>query len=158
MMQPRSELHLAMQRQAAKHREMNQALPRPARVRFSVTTKGVGETRLTGAKSIQFGALMLEEPSMTYGVVASQPLALGQLPLATAIVLAWRKNSNGVYVGCEMGFKIECAKSDVELRFDLTFEASTLRSTFSHSAQTSDPGRNSYQGDDPTDPIQVSSL
>jgi hypothetical protein len=123
------EVHTALLRQAGKQREVSQHLPRPARVRFAVLTKGVGETRLTGAKALDFGALMLDEPTFSFGVVAMEPLASGQLPLATAVVMTYKKNNNGAWVGAEVAFKVESAKSDVQLKFDLTFEASTLRST-----------------------------
>lgn len=159
MMIPRSEIHTAMQRQASRHREANQSQPRPARVRFSVRTKGVGEIRLVGAKGIVFGALMLEEPTLSFGVVADEPLQLGQLPLATAVVLGWKKNANGVYLGADMGFKVECAKSDVQLRFDLSFEGSTMRSTFGHgTSTTTDTGKNQFGGADPETAVEVTSL
>lgn len=158
-MQVKPEIHVALMRQAGKQREVSQHLPRPARVRFAVKTKGVGETRLTGTKSLDFGALMLDEPTFTFGVVAEEPLKQGQLPLATAIVTAYKKNTNGAWVGCEIAFKVECAKSDVRLKFDLTFEASTLRSTVGNGTNTSaSTATNEYTGSDPDAVIEVTTL
>lgn len=155
----RPEIHTAMLRQAGKQREISQHLPRPARVRFAVKTKGVGETRLTGVKSLDFGALMLDEPTFSFGVVAEEPLGAGQLPLATAVVLSYKKNANGAWVGCDIAFKVECAKSDVNLKFDLTFEASTLRSTVGNGTSTQTAtATNDYSGRDPDTVIEISEL
>jgi hypothetical protein len=157
--QIRPEIHVALQRQAGKQREISQHLPRPARVRFAVKTKGVGETRLTGVKALDFGALMLDEPTFSFGVVAQEPLQIGQLPLCTATVLSYTKNTNGAWVGAEIAFKVECAKSDVQLKFDLTFEASTLRSTIGNGTNTStSTATNDYTGADPNAVIQVRDL
>jgi hypothetical protein len=153
----RSELHRAMLKQSGRQREVSQALPRPARVRFAVKTKGVGETRLIGARGIQFGALMIEAPTFTYGVVADGPLQQGQLPLATAVVLGYKKNDQNAYVGCDIAFKVESAKSDIQLQFDLTFEASTMRSTFGNHV-TAGSTQNLYSGTDPTLSIDPSQL
>lgn len=129
MTTPASTIHTSMQRQAARHRESSQASARPARVRISVQTVGAGESRLTGAKAIDFGALMLDEPTFSWGVVSNDSLAAGELPLCTATVLKWITNSNGAYTGAEVGLRVESAKNNVRLKFNLTFEATTIRST-----------------------------
>lgn len=148
-----------MLRQAGRQREVSQHLPRPARVRFAVRTKGVGETRLVGAKGLDFGALMLDEPTFSFGVVADEPLKNGQLPLATATVLAYKKNANGAWVGADVAFKVECAKSDVQLKFDLTFEASTLRSTVGNGTNTAaSTATNGYTGAGLDQVVQVDDL
>lgn len=153
------EVHVSMLRQAGKQREVSQSTPRPARVRFAVKTKGVGETRLTGAKALDFGALMLDPPTFSFGVVAAEPLNNGQLPLVTATVLSYKKNANGAWVGAEVAFKIECAKSDVQLKIDLTFEASTLRSTVGNGTTTqAATGTNTYTGNGYDDVIEVNDL
>lgn len=115
--------------QDARSRELAQALPRPARVRLSVRTVGIGESRLVGRHGVSFGAFMLEEPTFTFGVQCLETLAKGELPLATAMVLGYRRNANGLYLGADMGFRIESSRFNIRLNFSLTFEGSTLRST-----------------------------
>lgn len=150
VLQARAEVHSALLAHAGKAREQAQHQPRPARVRFSVNTVGVGETRMTGVKSLDFGALMLEQPSFSWGVVSRDPLQAGQLPLCTAIILGYKQNANGAYIGADIAFKVECAKADVHLQFSLTFEASTLRSTVGNGTSTSaSTGTNKYSGGDP---------
>lgn len=146
VMPARSNMHQAMLKQSGKQREQSQHLPRPARVRFSVKTTGVGETRLTGTKSLDFGALMLEEPTMSWGVVALTPLTTGQLPQCTAVVLKYHTNSNGSYVGADVAFKVDSANSKIKLKFNVTFEGSTLRSTLGSTPSTNATGDNAYQG------------
>lgn len=122
-------VHRAILQQNARQREAAQAAPRPARVRFIVRTVGVGESRLIGSTALNFNAYMLEEPTFSWGVVAVDPLPVGMLPFCTATVLTYRTSSTGLYTGAELGFKIESLKTDIHLKFDLTFEGSTLRST-----------------------------
>lgn len=144
----RSTIHTSMQQQAARQREQSQHSPRPARVRFQVNTVGVGESRLSGTKAIDFGALMLDEPSFTWGVQGVDSLSVGQLPLCTAIVTRYLTNDNGVYTGAEVAFKVECAKSDVHLKFSLTFEATTMRSTLGNgTSSTVSTTSNTFSGD-----------
>lgn len=157
-MQIRPEVHAVLLKQAARQREISQHLPRPARVRFGVLTKGVGETRLTGTKALDFGALMLDPPTFSFGVEAMEPLKNGQLPLATAIVLSYKKNVNGAYIGADVAFKVECAKSDVQLKFDLTFEASTLRSTLGNGTDTQTTTATNGFGGSTDDVIEVTTL
>lgn len=148
MRMARAEIHTALLAQQSKTREVSQHTPRPARVRYSVSTVGVGESRLTGTQAIDFGALMLDEPSFSFGIVAVDSLSVGQLPLCTAIVTKWIKNDNGAYTGAEVAFKVECAKSNVHLKFSLTFEGSTLRSTLGNGTTTTAAATtNSYTGD-----------
>lgn len=142
----RSEIHDALLRQQGKTREASQHAPRPARVRYNVSTVGVGESRLTGTKAIDFGALLLDEPSFSFGVVAVDTLAVGQLPLCTATVTRWIMNSNGAYIGAEVAFKVECAKTNVHLKFSLTFEGTALRTTLGNSSSTAST-TNDYSGD-----------
>lgn len=124
-----SSIHHHLNRQAARQRETNQAVPRPARVRFSVKTSGIGESRLVGKKAISFGAYMLDEPTFSFGVVAGGPLKVGELPLATATVLNWQRTASGLYAGAEVAFKVESMLYTIRLKFSLTFEGSTLRTT-----------------------------
>jgi hypothetical protein len=143
----RPQIHDALLRQQGKTREQSQHAPRPARVRYTVSTVGVGESRLTGTKAIDFGALMLDEPSFSFGVIAVDSLSVGQLPLCTATVIRWLKNDNGAYIGAEVAFKVECAKTNVHLKFSLTFEGTTLRSTLGNGTGTTlDTGTNSFSG------------
>lgn len=137
--------HLA--RQAARKREVAEAIPRPARVRFAVKTTGIGETRMTGKQAIQFNANMIEEPTFSYGVVALSQLKVGELPLATATVLKWVLNDRGLYTGAEVGFRVESLLYTVVLKFTLTFEGSTLRTTHgqgTHSVLAA--ANNAYRG------------
>lgn len=114
---------------AGRVREQTQHVPKPAHIRFSVRTTGVGETRLVGRQGINFGAYLLDEPTFTWGVVAAGRLAPGELPFATAMVLKWIKNSGGFWVGADLGFVVQSEKDKIQLVFTLIFEASTLRST-----------------------------
>jgi len=110
-------------------RNTQEAAARPARVRFyvDVTGSGGGEATIDG---LNFGALIMEEPTFSYGLVALENIPAGQIPLATAVVLSWISNDNGIYTGANMGFRLQTA-SNAPLRFkySLTFEGSTLRST-----------------------------
>lgn len=134
----------ALNQQTARQREVMQHSPRPSRIRFSVQTSGVGETRLTGLHAIDFSALMLEEPSFSFGVVAVGSLPQGQLPLATATVLKWNLTKAGLYTGAELGFKVECANYAVRLKWSLTFEGSTLRASTGNGTGT--VAQSVYQG------------
>jgi len=127
--------YAAVQAVTARQRELAQASPRPSRVRFSILTRGVGETRMVDTRSLNFGAALLEEPTFSYGVVARQSLGVGQVPLATATVLTWVTRPVGtsgqlLYLGAELGFRVESSKSDIKLKFTLTFEGTALRSTY----------------------------
>lgn len=144
-----SQIHAHLNRQAARSREQGQAVPRPARVRFAVRTTGIGESRLTGKKAIDFGAYMLDEPTFSFGVVALSSLKLGELPLATATVLHWKQNPQGLYYGAELGLKVECLLYHVRLKFTLTFEGSTLRTTSGTGTDVGTvPVSNAYHGTD----------
>jgi hypothetical protein len=113
---------------AGRNRNTQEAVARPARVRFYVEVAGFGqaEARLG---LVNFGALMMEEPTFSSGVVALDTLAVGEIPLATAIVLSWVSNDNGIYTGAEMGFRISGGTTSHRFKISLTFEGSTLRST-----------------------------
>lgn len=126
---PRTRIQQQFAAQASRQREQAQNVPRPARVRFVVRTTGIGETRLVRRQALNFGAYALEEPSFSWGVEAAQPIAAGDLPMCTAIVLKYIVNGNGMYTGAEMGFRVDSMNLDIRLKFSLTFEASTLRST-----------------------------
>lgn len=125
-----AQLHHALATQAGRARETAQSGPRPARIRMSVRTVGIGETRLVGRHALNFGASLLEEPSFTWGVQALGSIAGNNMPLCTAIVLRYLTGGTGagrLYVGAEMGFRIDSDDSNITLLFSLTFEASTLR-------------------------------
>lgn len=124
-----AQVHQALAAQANRQRERTQHAPRPARVRMVVRTSGVGETRLIGRQRVEFGALMLEEPSFSWGVEAAQPLKAGELPMCTAIVIGYVVNQNGFYTAAEMGFRVDSENLNVRLKFSLTFEAAAMRST-----------------------------
>jgi hypothetical protein len=126
---PLSQVHHEFSAQASRQRERDQHAPRPARVRFTVNTQGVGETRLVGRAALNFDAFLLEEPSFSWGVEALQTIGANELPLCTPIVLRYIKNGNGLYTGAEMGFRVHCDNPKVRLKFTLIFEAATLRST-----------------------------
>lgn len=117
----------AIQELNGRQRELAQAIARPSRFRYVVLVTGVGETRLIGKKGIQFGTAMLEEPSFSFGLQAVTPLNLGELPLASAIVLNWQTDKRGMYRGVDMGFRIESYAVKPQLKFWLTFEGSALR-------------------------------
>lgn len=142
-----SAIHAHLNRQAARQRESNQAVPRPARVRFAVKTAGTGESRMIGKKGIAFGAYMIDEPTFSFGVVALGPLKVGELPLATATVLHWQRTPAGLYSGADIGFKVESMLYTVRLKFTLTFEGATLRTTGGTGTGTTvQPTTNPYQG------------
>lgn len=142
------ELIQHLQRQAGRARQDDQAAPRPARVRFSVKTQGIGESRLVNKQAIDFGAYMLDEPTFSYGVVALDPLQVGELPLATATVLRWKLTSGGLWAGAEVGFRVESMRYTIRLMFNLTFEGSTMRSTLGTGTETlvAPRGTNVYRG------------
>jgi hypothetical protein len=146
-MDARSEIYEHTQRVTARQRELAQHAPRPSRVRFTVRTSGTGETRLLGGAALTFGALLIEEPSFSWGAIAGEPLRAGQLPLCTAIVLNYLVTPGGQYYGAQMGFKVESAKFDIRMKYSLTFEATTLRSTAGNGTdQLVVRGQNAYQG------------
>lgn len=113
----------------AKQRELAQGQPRQARLRYIIKVTGVGETRLTGGKALDFGCFMLEEPTLSYGVIAIGKLDDGSLPIATACVTRWKVNDMGLFTGAEVGFRVESATYNVRLKFSLTFEAMAMRTT-----------------------------
>lgn len=117
----------AIQTLNARQRELAQSVPRPARFRYVVLVTGVGETRLVGSQGIQFGTAMLDEPSFSFGLQAVTPLGLGDLPLASAIVLGYHTDKRGMYRGVDMGFRVESYQATPQLRFWLTFEGTALR-------------------------------
>lgn len=145
----RVRIHQAMQDITNKQREAAQAAPRPARIRFTIRTAGTGETRLLGGAALKFGAQMMDEPSFSFGLIAGEPLRQGQLPLATATVLRYLVTNSGLYYGAEMAFKVESAKYDIRLKYSLTFEGTTLRSTAGSGgdSQIVARGGNTFRGD-----------
>ena len=113
---------------AGRDRNQREAVPRPARIRFlvNVTSVGQGEIRLEG---LNFGCLVLQEPSFSWGLVAVDPIPVGSVPLATACVLKWATNDNDIFTGCDIGFRMSgVLGASLRYKFSLTFEGSTLRS------------------------------
>lgn len=109
----------------ARQREISQAQSRPARIRIHMDITGAGETR----KKIEFGTFMLEEPSFVFGVQARAKLSLGDIPLVTAIVMEYTQNSMGLYVGADMGIRVEAPILNIRTRIHMIFEGVALRST-----------------------------
>lgn len=145
---PRSNVHQTLQNKASRSFQVQDSEPRPVRVRFAVRIGGSGESRLIGQNAIQFGALMLEEPSMSFGLIATSTIPEGSVPQGTAIVLRYLKNANGLYTGAEMGFNVYSSDPSIIVRFSLTFEAAALRSAVGHDGLLGNPtqGQNTYQG------------
>lgn len=143
-----STIHSSLQKAQQRSKENDQGQPRPARVRFSVKTSGIGESRLTNSKAIDFGAFLLDEPTFSFGIVTLDTLAVGELPLCTATVLRWKQTAAGLYAGAEVGFKVESMKYNIRLKFSLTFEGSTLRTTVGTGTETmtAPRGTNTYNG------------
>lgn len=148
MTTPRSTSFQTLQAHASKSGKVLDSAPRPSRVRFIVDVQGVGESRLTGDKALSFGAIMLDEPSFSFGVIAASPIPFGGMPTATAIVLDYIQNEQGSYVGAEIGFNVDSLQTNIHLQFSLTFEGIALRSTVGHTTtQGSTSGAvNSYRG------------
>jgi len=118
----------ALERVASRDRENAEAQARPARVRFFARTRGVGETRLEGKRGITFGAIMLEEPSFSFGVINEGNMAAQAAPLATATVLRWKRQGQ-FWVGADLVFVVDGRRPDIRLKFSMTFEGITLRTT-----------------------------
>lgn len=122
----------ALENIAARVREQSESVARPARIRFFADVFGSGETRLTGRAGIQFGAYMMEEPTFTWGVTSAtiNPIPVGQLPVCSAIVLGYQTTSEGkFFTGADIGFVVESGDPTMRLKFSLTFEGVTLRTT-----------------------------
>jgi hypothetical protein len=124
----------------ARRREEAQHAPRPVRIRMTVSTQGVGETRLLGRNGLSFGAYLLEEPTFSYGLVLNQgSLPVNAAPIATATVIKWIRTKNGLYTGADMALAVYVPFVDttdstqptaqMRLKFSLTFEATALRAT-----------------------------
>lgn len=128
----------AMVRQTARQREQQQQLARPSRVRIFVTVTGIGETRLVGSNAIDFGSLLLEEPTFSFGVRALSDVPTGAVPLATATVLSYKENAKGLYTGANLAFRVDSIKYDIKLRFSLTFEGVAMRLNLPTSIPVSD--------------------
>jgi hypothetical protein len=124
-----SDIYKLTQDVTSRQRETAQAQPRPSRVRVNCLVTGVGETRLKGAKAVQFNTAMLEQPTFSFGMVAIDNVGFGQIPVGSAVVLAWKRNSRGMYTGAEMGFVVQSTKPTIRIRFTLTFEGVSLRTT-----------------------------
>lgn len=147
-----SSVHADLSAKAGRQREQAEHQPRPSRVRITVDVAGIGETRLAGQKSVDFGAYLLDEPSFTWGVQTVSPVQLGQLPMCTAMVTRYVQNASGLYIGADMAFRVDSALSNIRLKFSLTFEASTVRSTSGLGTSTNDAprGTNTYAGPAPS--------
>jgi hypothetical protein len=117
----------AIEHAASEDHGRRESLARPARVRLLISSMGTGETQITGKSALMFGAIMMEEPSFSFGVIANGNLATGAYPQATAIVLKWRKDGK-FWVGAEMGFRVQSTNTKISLQFSLTFEGLALRS------------------------------
>lgn len=115
---------------AARDRVQSESLARPARIRFFARVTGTGETRLEGRAGIEFGAMMLEEPTFTWGAAATRSLAQGGIPILSAVVLRYHKDGD-FYSGADMGFVVESGDPRIVMNFSLTFEGTTLRTTAS---------------------------
>lgn len=127
-----SATYRALEDIAARSREQSESLARPARIRFFVDVLGAGETRLTGRAALQFGAFMMEEPTLTWGVAngARNIIPAGQIPYCSAVVLGYQTTADGKFFsGAEMGFLVESGDPNIRLKFSLTFEGVTLRTT-----------------------------
>lgn len=111
----------------SRQRELAQSASRPTRVRYVISTRGTGETRMD--EPIKFPTFIIGDPTFTYGVVADQPIKRGEIPLATAIVLGWEQNDRGMYVGAFVGFVVDCIRETMRLKWTLTFEGFGLRTT-----------------------------
>jgi hypothetical protein len=125
----------AIEIRSGRQREQGQAVARPARVRFSIVSNGTGQARLVGNEALSFNAWILEEPSFTFGVIANNPIDENALPQATATVLGWRmldptptSARGSVWLGAELGFRVESSQPDISVRFSLTFEGYVMRS------------------------------
>lgn len=129
MTTPQSTAHSTLRAQAGRAIQMSESAPRSSRVRFSVVVTGTGETRLAGRQRIEFGTLMLEEPTFTFGVIANGEIPLGAMPQATAVVLSYARGRNNLYTAAEVGFRVVSSRSNISLKFSLTFEGTALRST-----------------------------
>lgn len=122
-------IYATVQQVTARQRELAQGQARQSRVRYNVIVTGVGETRLEAGGGLFFGGALLEEPTFSFGVTSIGTLPDGCLPLATACVLRYKTSQLGMFLGCDMGFKVESALSTIRLRFSLTFEGVALRTT-----------------------------
>jgi hypothetical protein len=144
----RSTAFHSLQARASKTGQVLDAAPRPSRIRFIVDVNGVGESRLIGNAALDFGALMLDEPSFSFGVIAASPIPYGGMPTATAIVLRYIQNSQDSYVGAEMGFNVQSLNQQIHLQFSLTFEGVTLRANVGTSTTqgSTSGGVNTYRG------------
>lgn len=108
--------------------ETREAQARPARSRFIVRTSGIGEIRMEGKQGLGFGAIMLEEPTFSFGIVSAGQLPPGNVPMACAVVLKWRRQGQ-FWIGADMAFVIDASDLNTRLKFTLTFEGVTLRTT-----------------------------
>lgn len=107
----------------AAQREHSQAQARPARIRMHVDVTGNGETRT----ELNFGTMMLEEPTFSWGSVLRSKTPKGFMPLTSAAVIEYLVDDRNFVIGAEMGFVIEGGLEAVRLQFTLTFEGIALR-------------------------------
>lgn len=122
-----SQIHRTLQTKASTSFGVQDSQPRDSRARFQVAVQGTGESRLTGTNALKFGAYMTEVPTFSFGVIATAVIGNGALPQATAVVLRYLQNENGLYTAAEMGFVVASLQANISLRFSLTFEGSALR-------------------------------
>lgn len=121
-------LYATLARQTAMQRDLAQAVPRPTRVRFFVTTEGNGEVRLAGNDAVFFSTYFLEKPTLATGFTLPDG-DQGSFPTtANAMVTSYVQDAQGLYTGAELGFVVS-APSAIKVEFSLTFEAYALRST-----------------------------
>ena len=114
----------------ARQRERNELLPRLAILTVVVRFTGTGQHSLSGDEALRFGALLLEMPSFSYGVVAPYGLG-GDMPLVSLAVTNWLVNDMGLYHGAELAARVwspEGSSADT-LDFHLIFSGSALRTT-----------------------------
>lgn len=122
-------IYQPLERQTSAQRNLAQAVPRAARVRMFVRVVGAGESQLTGDQAVYFHTAMLEEPTVSHGIALEEVPTLGDFPRCWAGVISYIKNDLNLYVGAELGFRIECSNTNIAVRFSLTFEGHALRST-----------------------------
>lgn len=119
--------HIVTTEVLARSREQSQSVAKSSDIRVRVEVRGSGEILLNGAKGVLFGAMMLEEPMFSFGLVADGiPLNQG-IPTGNACVMAWKKTDK-FWIGADMGFVV-ANPTDKPLAFTLTFTGSALRTT-----------------------------
>lgn len=149
---PSVQIHRIAQAHAGRALQVTDSQPRQSRLHYLVRVTGIGETRLTGQRALQFGMLLLTRPAFSSGVIAEGQIPLNSMPLTSAMVLNYLTNSNGLYVGAELGFVIQPAEFgkpfSIPLQFTLAFEAAAMRTTAGVDGPLGvESGPNQFQGE-----------